>query len=428
MITCIIVVFILAYLSISLEAYIHINKAATALIGGVLCWTIYILFSPDPRLVTTQLGERMGELSGILFFLLGAMTVVELIDAYGGFDIVTARINQTGKRPLLWSVSLIAFFLSPVLDNLTTCIVMVSLLRKLVDNPRQRLVYIGMVIIAVNAGGVWSPMGDVTTTMLWIGNQVTARSLVLQLFLPSLACLIVPLILCSARMHGTVRRPSGSRMEASAATAGKNQYLILIAGVLVLLCVPLFKMLTGLPPFMGMLIGLGILWIITELVHDKGAPVHELTLTSALQRIDSPSILFFLGILLSVGALEATGILHSIAGWLDSRIGNQTATVMLFGILSSVVDNVPLVAASQAMYGLDRFATDHSFWMLLTYATGTGGSILLIGSAAGVAAMGMESIQFGWYLKKITPLALSGFLAGVGVYLLQKYILAFLVR
>ena len=423
MIILIAAVFILAYISISLETYIHINKAATALISGVLCWGIYIFFALDKHRIAGQLNEQMGELSGILFFLLGAMTVVELIDANGGFDIITARINQTGKRPLVWTVSLIAFFLSPVLDNLTTSIVMVSLLRKLIDNPRQRLVYIGMVIIAVNAGGVWSPMGDVTTTMLWIGGQTSAKSLVLKLLLPSLACLLVPLAICSARMKGTVRRPVGEQVSGATHAAGRTQYLVLISGVLVLLSVPLFKVLTGLPPFMGMLIGLGLLWIVSEIIHRKETLKQELTLTSALQRIDSPSILFFLGILLSVGAMEAAGMLQGIAQWFDTRVENETVLATGIGVLSSVVDNVPLVAASQAMYGLDRFATDHTFWLLLTYATGTGGSILLIGSAAGVAAMGMENIPFVWYLKKITPLALTGFFSGIGVYLLQSYII-----
>ena len=425
MIVLIVAVFIISYTAVSLETYIHINKAATALICGVLCWTIYMLFSKEKYLITAQLNEHVAESAGVLFFLLSAMTVVELIDAHGGFDIITRKINQTDQRSLVWTVSLIAFFLSPVLDNLTASIVMVSLLRKLIDDPRQRLVYAGMVIIAVNAGGVWSPMGDVTTTMLWIGNQVSAQSLVLRLLLPSFTCLLVPLVICTARMKGTVRRPDDGR-KTSPIQFQKNQYLILIAGVLVLVSVPLFKMLTGLPPFMGILLGLGVLWIITEVVQRNGEPDQELTLASALQRIDSPSILFFLGILLSIGALEATGILHHIAGWLEAKVGNESAIATLIGLSSSVVDNVPLVAASQSMYSLERFPTDHPFWMLLTYTTGTGGSILLIGSAAGVAAMGMEDIHFLWYLKKIAPLALIGFLAGILMYFLQESILSLL--
>jgi Na+/H+ antiporter NhaD/arsenite permease-like protein len=320
-------------------------------------------------------------------------------------------------------VSLIAFLLSPVLDNLTTCIVMVSLLRKLVHNPRQRLIYVGMVIIAANTGGAWSPTGDVTTTMLWIGNQVTAKHLVFTLFLPSLACLLVPLAICSFRMKGLVTRREAPAAAGRAVQLGRSQYLVLVAGILVLLCVPFFKMITGLPPFMGILMGLGILWIITEVIGRRHDVEGELSVAGALQRIDTPSILFFLGILLSVGALEATGMLHDLAGWLDRSVGNERVIVTGIGMFSSVVDNVPLVAASQAMYSLDRFPPDHEFWMLLAYTTGSGGSILLIGSAAGVAAMGMEKIDFVWYLKKMTPLALAGFFSGIVVYFLQQYLM-----
>ena len=423
MIFLIVSVFILAYICISLETYIHVHKAAVALVSGVLCWVIYIRYTPDKHLVAGQLHDRLGELSGILFFLLSAMTVVELIDVHGGFDIITKKINQTGKRSLLWAISLITFFLSPVLDNLTTSIVMVLLLRKLVDHPKQRLIFVGMVIIAANAGGVWSPMGDVTTTMLWIGNQVTAKSLIGKLFLPSLTCLLVPLLICASKMKGTVRRPVVRLRNTESSFSKSSQYLILISGLLVLLFVPVFKMLTGLPPYMGILIGLGIIWIITELIHRDVEAKQELTVASALQRIDSPSILFFLGILLSIAALEATGILHHTAAWMDTKIRNEHVTGVVIGLLSSVVDNVPLVAASQAMYSLERFGTDHSFWLLLTYTTGTGGSVLLIGSAAGVAAMGMEKLSFIWYLKKITFLALVGFFSGIVVYFLQQYLI-----
>lgn len=418
-----IALFIAGYISISLETYIRINKAAIALITGVLCWTFYMLYSPDKHATELQLMERIGELSGILFFLMGAMTIVELIDAHNGFDLITERINQTSKRELVWVISFLTFFISPVLDNLTTSIVMVLLLRKLISNPKQRLIFVGMVIIASNAGGVWSPIGDVTTTMLWMGKQITVKNMMLKLFLPSLTCLLIPLVICTFNMNGKIRQEAKSK-PSRVSYPKKHQYLVLIYGFLILLSVPVFKMLTGLPPYMGMLLGLGILWIVVEIIHKDKDEVQkqELTVATALARIDTPSILFFLGILLGIAALQSGGILRAIAHWLDTRIGNEKVIVTSIGLLSSVVDNVPLVAASQGMYGLNKYPTDHSFWLLLTYCTGTGGSILLIGSAAGVAAMGMEKISFIWYAKKISLMALLGFFGGIVVYLIQEYI------
>jgi len=422
MATVLIALFIAGYLLISLETYIHINKAAIALITGVLCWTFFILSTPDKQFVETQLSHSLGELAGILFFLMGAMTIVELIDAHNGFDLITNRIHQTSKRQLVWIVALTTFFISPVLDNLTTSIVMVLLLRKIIDNPKQRLIFVGIVIIAANAGGAWSPMGDVTTTMLWIGNQVTVKNILLKLFLPSLTCLIIPLLVCTYKMKGKIRKPVKSLTASQDTLPKKHQYLILINGFFILMSVPVFKMLTGLPPYMGMLIGLGILWIVVEIIHrDKEEDKkQELNVATALARIDTPSILFFLGILLSIAALQSGGFLQDAAVWLDRRIGNEKMIVTFIGLMSSVIDNVPLVAASQGMYGLERFPTDHSFWLLLTYCTGTGGSILLIGSAAGIAAMGMENISFIWYTKKISLIALLGFFGGIAVYLLQE--------
>jgi Na+/H+ antiporter NhaD/arsenite permease-like protein len=416
--------FIIGYLAIATEHLININKAASALITGVLCWTIYIISSSDHHLVTEQLTEHLGELSGILFFLLGAMAIVELIDAHQGFDIITKRITQTDKRKLLWIVSLLTFFLSPVLDNLTTTIVMISLLRKLVKEPSERLFFAGMIILASNAGGAWSPIGDVTTTMLWIGNQVTANNIIVQLFLPSLVCLMVPLIILSFKLKGRIERPAEQVDANTSPLPEKHQYLVFTAGVIILISVPIFKTVTHLPPYMGMLIGLGILWVITEVLHGEKneEEKHIFSVGHALERIDTPSILFFLGILLSIAALQVTGVLASLATWMNTQLANVNIIVVSMGLLSSIIDNVPLVAAAQGMYTLEQFPTDDTFWQFLAYCTGTGGSALIIGSAAGVAAMGLEKISFFWYLRNITLLALAGYFAGAGFFILQQYV------
>jgi Na+/H+ antiporter NhaD/arsenite permease-like protein len=424
MIITIIAIFIIGYAAIALEHGIGINKAASALITAVLCWTVYILFTEDKHLVSEQLTEHLGELSGILFFLLGAMTIVELIDVHDGFNIITDRITQTNKRKLLWIISLITFFLSPLLDNLTTTIVMVSLTRKLVKDYNDRLRFIGMIVIAANAGGAWSPIGDVTTTMLWIGGQITASNIVLQLFLPSVVCLLVPLIVISRRLKGQVERPEPDGDDKSIALTKRQQSTVLYSGILVLLCVPVFKSITHLPPYMGILIGVGILWIVTEIMHGGKSEREKnfLSVSHALRKIDTPSILFFLGILLSIAALQSIGVLTSVAEWMTASIGNENVIVMSIGLLSSIVDNVPLVAATQAMYDLNQYPTDHPFWEFLAYCTGTGGSVLIIGSAAGVAAMGLERVSFFWYLKRISILALIGYLSGAGIFLLQRLV------
>jgi Na+/H+ antiporter NhaD/arsenite permease-like protein len=421
MITAILIVFVIGYAAIAVEHGIGVNKAATALVTGVLCWTIYVSFADDTHLVSEQLAEHLGELSGILFFLLGAMTIVELIDVHDGFNIITDRIHQTNKRRLLWIISFITFFLSPLLDNLTTTIVMVSLVRKLIKLPEDRLLFIGMIVIASNAGGAWSPIGDVTTTMLWIGGQLTAPNIVLKLFLPSLVCLIIPLIVLSLQMKGKVTRPEGIENGRFSDLTRTQQAIVLFSGIFILILVPVFKTITHLPPYMGILIGLGILWIITEIMHGhkEEREKNYLSVSHALRKIDSPSILFFLGILLSIAALESVGILGSVAEKMSASIGNENIIVLSIGLLSSIVDNVPLVAASQGMYDLNQYPTDHYFWEFLAYATGTGGSVLIIGSAAGVAAMGMEKINFFWYLKRISLLALLGYFSGAGIYILQ---------
>jgi Na+/H+ antiporter NhaD/arsenite permease-like protein len=424
MIALIIITFIVGYILIALENTIKINKAAIALITGVLCWTVYILFSSDKSFVNEQLTGHLGELSGILFFLLGAMTIVELIDSHDGFDIISSRIKQTDKRKLLWIVSFITFFLSSILDNLTTTIVIVSLLRKLVKNKQDRLFFTGIVVIAANAGGAWSPIGDVTTTMLWIGGQITTANIILKLFLPCIVSLIIPLLVMSITFKGTLEIPIIKENKKSLELSSNHQSLVFFSGILILILVPVFKTFTHLPPYMGILIGLGFLWIITEIIHGKKEePIkHSFSVVLALRKIDASSILFFLGILISIAALESTGILSGLAKWMTINIANDNVVVLSLGILSAVVDNVPLVAAAQGMYDLTQYPTDHYFWEFLAYCSGTGGSILIIGSAAGVAAMGMEKIDFFWYFKKISFLAIIGYFAGAIVYMLQHEI------
>jgi len=417
----IVIVFILGYIAIAAEHSIKINKAATALVTGVLCWTVYILMSPNRDFVNEELTRYLGEFSGILFFLLGAMTIVELIDSHDGFDIITVRIFQTDKRKLLWIIAFITFFLSAILDNLTTTIVIISLLRKLIKDGEDRLFFAGIVVIAANAGGAWSPVGDVTTTMLWIGGQITATNIIIKLILPSLFGLIVPLVYLSFRLKGEIERSTIESHTSNHSLSQTQQYIVFFSGVLILILVPVFKTLTHLPPYMGILIGLGILWIITEIMHGEKdeEDKHNLSVVYALRKIDTPSILFFLGILVSIAALQSIGILTSLAQWLTSTLHQDNIIVISIGLLSSIVDNVPLVAAAQGMYDLNQYPTDHYFWEFLAYCTGTGGSVLIIGSAAGIAAMGMEKISFSWYLKKISLLALLGYFAGAIIYILQ---------
>jgi len=412
-------VFIGGYLAIALEHTIKLNKAAAALITGVLCWTIYILQSNDTHLVGEQLIEHLGEIASILFFLLGAMTIVELIDSHNGFEVITQRISTTSKQKLLFIIAAITFFLSALLDNLTTSIVMVSLCAKILSSKEDRLWFAGMIIIAANSGGAWSPLGDVTTTMLWIGGQISALHIIQQLILPSLAVCILPAILLSLHFRGKkftiIPRVKFSPKEE------RESNIVLFSGIGFLLFVPLFKTITHLPPFMGMLLSLGFMWIITGILH-KNKPVEYMqkyTVARALQRIDTPSILFFLGILLAVAALQSYGLLRVVATALSDTLHNDYLIGTALGILSALVDNVPLVAAAQGMYDLTTYPMDHPFWAFLALTTGTGGSAIIIGSAAGVAVMGIEQINFMWYLKKISWLALVGFVAGILVFLLQ---------
>jgi NhaD family Na+/H+ antiporter len=419
MVTLLIAIFIVGYAAIAFEHPIKINKSASALLTGVLCWTVYILMDNDKQMVADQLTEHLGELSGILFFLMAAMTIVELIDAHDGFEVITSRISTTKKTKLLWIIGGITFFLSSVLDNLTTTIVMVSLLKKLIDDKEDRLLFIGLVVIAANAGGAWSPIGDVTTTMLWIGGQLSASNIMMKLFIPSVVCVVVPMLILTLRLKGNVSRPAMENFISKSPTTALERNLVFFSGITALVFVPIFKTITHLPPFMGILFGLGVLWIITELIHlgKNDEDKNSLSVVHALRKIDVPSILFFLGILLAIACLQSTGILTNIAQYMNETIGNLNIIVPLIGLLSAIIDNVPLVAASMGMYDLNTYPIDSYLWEFLAYCSGTGGSILIIGSAAGVAAMGMERIDFIWYLKKIAWLAVLGYFAGILCYI-----------
>jgi Na+/H+ antiporter NhaD/arsenite permease-like protein len=431
MVAIVIIIFVVGYLAIALEHPIKINKTASALLTGVICWTLYALSSPDSiHHIGEQLAEHLSEISAILFFLMGTMTIVELIDAYQGFRIITDRINTKDPKKLLWIICIITFFLSAILDNLTTSIVMISLIRKLVPNKQMRLFFAGMIVIAANAGGAWSPIGDVTTTMLWIGGQISSGNIMITLFLPSLVCMVVPLIYLQFTLKGELGHAGSHKQKDDHGHGGhgaqvKGSTTMLIMGVGGLVSVPVFKTVTHLPPYLGMLLALGVLWVVSELINPDmdEADKRPYTAAGALTRIDVPSVLFFLGILLAVGALQSMEILHHFATWLDETIGDQRIIITLIGILSSIVDNVPLVAASMGMYDMSVYYQDHLIWEYLAYCAGTGGSILIIGSAAGVAVMGMEKIDFIWYIKKISLLAILGYFAGAIIYLIiQPYL------
>ncbi len=459
-----VVIFVLGYAAIALEHQIHIDKAASALVTGVLCWTVYVLgahgivdFDAIPHylmevfhgdtgtvegryeIVTHyvthfQMLEHLGEIASILFFLLGAMTIVELVDAHEGFAVITDRIRTTDKRKLLWIICILTFFFSAALDNLTTSIVMISLLRKLIDTKENRWLFAGMVIVSANAGGAWSPIGDVTTTMLWIGGQITTVAVVTKLIIPSLVCMLVPLVVLSFMMKGNVQRPLRAEglEHYTNPTTPTERNLVFVAGVLGLLFVPVFKTYTHLPPFMGMMLSLGVLWVLTEILH-RSKNVEEksqLSVIGVLRKVDTATILFFLGILLAVASLQSAGQLNEMAGFLDASFGTSEPKgiyiiSMIIGLLSAIVDNVPLVAAAMGMYDINPadlgfFSQDGLFWEFLAYCAGTGGSALIIGSAAGVAVMGLENMSFGWYLKKISLLALIGYFAGAFTYILQE--------
>ena len=470
--TLMIVIFVLGYAAIALEHQLKIDKAAAALVTGVLTWTLFILADHNPEwlqntaesfmtgldallhtnlsspeaaegavahsngelsthMIEHSLLEHLGEIASILFFLIGAMTIVELVDAHEGFAVITDRIKTTNRVKLMWIIGILSFFFSAALDNLTTSIVMVSLLRKLIADQKDRWFFAGMVVVAANAGGAWSPIGDVTTTMLWIKGQISAVGIIEILIIPSIFTLLVPLIILSFRMKGNVTRPI--RVESADhytdPTTPFERNFVFIAGVAGLVFVPVFKTVTHLPPFMGMMLSLGVLWLITDIIHRRkpSSVRNDLSVLGVIRKIDTPSVLFFLGILLAVAALQSMGQLSDLAGALENSIGTNTqegvyGVNLIIGLLSSIVDNVPLVAAAMGMYEVTDglFMVDGVFWEFLAYCAGTGGSALIIGSAAGVAVMGLEKIPFGWYLKNITLLALVGYFAGAGVYILER--------
>ncbi len=416
-----IISFIVAYAAIALEHPLKVNKSAPALIGAGLLWTIYASFTGH---VGEQLNESLSAIAQIVFFLMGAMTIVEVVDAHDGFDVITDKIKTKKMTTLLWLIGFVTFFLSAVLDNLTTTIVMISVSRKLLSRREDRLFTAGIIVIAANAGGAWSPIGDVTTTMLWIGGQITALAIIKGLFIPSLLNMAIPLTVVSYLYRGkTISSPEKavSSGEKHGTTSFERNFMF-FAGIGLLCAVPVFKTLTHLPPFMGILFALGILWLAGELIHGKKQDddKHHLTLAAALQRIDMSSLVFFIGILLAVATLEHSHILASLAQWLDKAVGNQSVIVSIFGLASAIVDNVPLVAASMGMYSIAQYPADAFLWEFLAYAAGTGGSILIIGSAAGVAAMGIEKIEFFWYVRKISLLALMGYMGGAVVYILMN--------
>lgn len=463
-----VVVFVLGYTAIALEHPLKIDKAASALVLGITLWVIFVFARVDILSLVNNTGEflsqsyreylhengilhatagdmlgfithhdvmhHLAEISTILFFLLGAMTIVETVDQHQGFKLITDRIKTTNKVKLLWILSVLTFFMSAALDNLTTTIVLVALLRKLIDDKKTRWFFASMVVLAANAGGAWSPIGDVTTIMLWIGGQVTAGNIIIMVFLPSVATMVVPLLILTFTVKGEVTRPVLSADETKEFTTAGERKLILILGIGGLLFVPIFKTITHLPPYMGMLFSLGIIWIVTEIMHRKKSyeDKRQLTVIGVLRKVDVPTIFFFLGILTAVAALQSAGHLSLLADYLDDNVGDIYIINLIIGVLSAIVDNVPLVAGAMGMYDIAdaaatgyqaHFVVDGVFWEFLAYCAGTGGSILIIGSAAGVAAMGMEKIDFIWYAKKISLLALIGYLAGAGVFYLQMMLI-----
>lgn len=429
-------VFILGYVLIAFEHPLKIDKAASALLTGVFCWIILLFgFENMPAFegVSSQLAvhkvldealfEHLGEIAGILFFLLGAMTIVELVDVHEGFRAITDRISTTNRVKLLWVISWISFFLSAGLDNMTTAIIMCALLRRIIKEKENIWLFGGFVVMAANAGGAWSPIGDVTTIMLWIGGQVTTVAIMQSLFISSFVSLLVPLLAATYFLRGGGALPKMPVKESNehTQTTPLEQNIMFVLGGAALLSVPVFKAVTHYPPYMGVLLAVGLLWYFTEFLHrDKALETKQgFSVAAMLHRIDTPSILFFLGILLAVGALDTSGHLRLMATFLNQTFGNIYIINTLVGLLSAIVDNVPLVAAAMGMYPLTEFPPDADFWNLLAYCAGTGGSILIIGSAAGVASMSILKIDFLWYLKRISGYALLGYLAGIGVYYLM---------
>jgi Na+/H+ antiporter NhaD/arsenite permease-like protein len=414
----ILLIFILGYIAISFERKLKTDKAAIALVSGVLCWLIYFLTTSSAVNSQIILIHHLGDISSILFFLLGAMTIVEMVDSHQGFSLITDAIRTRSKSKLLIIIVVITFFLSSILDNLTTAIIMATLCKKLLHNRNDRLWYMSMVIIAANAGGAWSPMGDVTTTMLWIGNQITVVPLIVRTFLPCLGVLLLPLLVLSIKF----RNQNIEMIVKDKNTNATESNIMLFTGLGLLLFVPVFKVFTHMPPFMGMLLALSIIWITSNLIHLDKHPTerYKYSVTQALRRIDTSSILFFLGLLLAVSALQSAGVFGQLAKITVNLIKNPYITGSILGLFSAIIDNVPLVAATQDMFSPGLYPDGHVFWEIISMSTGTGGSIFIIGSAAGIAVMGIEQIDFMWYLKKISWLAFLGFIGGLALFLLQQ--------
>jgi Na+/H+ antiporter NhaD/arsenite permease-like protein len=414
------VIFVLAYAAIALEHPLGINKSATALIGAGLLWAIYAVTIGDHAMVGRQIDESVASTAQIVFFLIGAMTIVEVVDAHDGFEVITSRISTTDQVRLIWVVGFVTFFLSSILDNLTTTIVMIALIQRLIAKREDRLLFASLIVIAANAGGAWTVIGDVTTTMLWIGGQISPIRIMGSVFLPSLVNLLVPLVFVSFALRGRSIAPP-PKEDGLHVVAAFERNLMFYLGLGVLVAVPAFKGITHLPPFMGVLLGLGVVWLVGEIVHrHKDEHVRRpLSLAHALTQIDMASVVFFVGILLAVAALEHASLLGMVARWLEVTVGRLDIIVILLGLLSAVIDNVPLVAATMGMYDLAHYPPDSFLWEFIAYCAGTGGSILIIGSAAGVAAMGLEKIEFLWYARRIAGPALAGYLAGAVVYIAQ---------
>jgi len=435
----IIVLFILGYTAIAFEQNLPVSKAAIALVTGVLIW-VCIAFGGDTMEVTRhELVGHLGRIGEMLFYLLGVMTIVEIIESHGGFNLLHKIIKTTKKVLLLWIFSFLTFFLSAVFDNLAITVVMITLIWKFVGSNTMRCFFAGMIVIAANAGGAWSPIGNVTTIILWIGGQVSAWNIIMQLFVPSLICMLVPLIIISISLKGETVHPSRTENAKSPVpTTDRERWTFLLSGIGGLMLVPVFKSVTQLPPYLGVMLVLSILWMMTEILHRKKQKELKirLTLPEIVKKIDISTIFFLLGVLLAVAGLQSAGHLHIAGNFLNEKVHNAYAINLIIGTLSSVVDNVSLVAGTMGMYEivtpdawaaisnpeqaayLKNFVVDGSFWELLAYSAGTGGSILIIGSSAGVAAMGLANLDFRWYLKKISWLAFAGFLSGFAAYCL----------
>ncbi|KAK9667119.1 hypothetical protein RND81_14G234200 [Saponaria officinalis] len=411
-----VLLFGIGYAGIIFEESLAFNKSGVGLLMAVSLWVIRSIGAPSTEVAVSELEHATAEVSQIVFFLLGAMTIVEIVDAHQGFKLVTENITTRKPRTLLWVVGFVTFFLSSILDNLTSTIVMVSLLRKLIPPSEYRKLLGAVIVIAANAGGAWTPIGDVTTTMLWIHGQISTLPTMKDLLIPSAVSLAVPLALLSLTSEVNGKDQESASVLASEQMAPRGQ-LVFAVGIGALIFVPVFKALTGLPPYMGMLLGLGVLWLVTDAIHYGESERQRLKVPQALSRIDTQGALFFLGILLSVSSLEAAGVLRELANYLDAHIGNTELIASAIGVASAIIDNVPLVAATMGMYDLSSFPTDSEFWQLIAFCAGTGGSMLIIGSAAGVAFMGMEKVDFFWYLKKVSGFAFAGYAAGIAAYL-----------